>query len=302
MIKKSAQICLICVICVLPKVVAQAPVFRPPNELSIHLGGGTSSIHYHNVPRVGFYNGYAFDVGIGYTVFAHRNFGIYVGFEHGIYNTNKSVYFNSLNPHLTDQNGHQFDLHSIIGYSEAFETSFVNLPVMLIFQTRKGSIFEPWSRRSNVRQGFFAMCGFRLSFPVKDKFDSQITSLTYSAYYSEMDNWGATQKFAGLGQFEGLHAKGNIELPMWWRLSLETGFKWRFNDKYVLYTSLFCDIGINNTVQNEREPFRNQIAVEHITNFVLLEFPDKVNIVITGIKIRFARSKIQDSTHCPLWR
>ena len=277
---------------------AQVPSNIPPNEISFHLGGGLPSIHYQNAPRSGFFNGYAVDLGIGYTLLFHKNWGIYLGLEHGIYNTRKLADFDLLTSRLTDQNGYIFDLHSTTSYSEAFKTAFLNVPLMFLFQTTRGNIFETWSKNRNLRQGFYAMGGVRTAIPIRDNYESRITSLTYSAYYPEIDNWGATQNFAGLGNHEGYGYNGDIELEMSWRLSLEAGFKWRLSYNFVIYTGAFCDIGLNNPIKNIREPFRNHIAIDHITNFTLLEFPNRANIVIAGIKLRLALSRLQKG-HCP---
>ena len=280
---------------------AQVPSNRPPNEISVHIGGGMSSIHYQNAPRDGFFNGYALDLGMGYTFFVHGNWGIYFGLEHGVYNTQKSVNFNILTSNLTDHNGYKFDLHSTIGYRERFQTSFLNVPVMLLYQTKRGNLFESWNRYRNVHQGLYAMGGVRIAVPLKDNYESEITSLNNAAYYPEMNNWGATQNFAGLGAFDGYGSNGKIGLDISFGLSLEAGFKWRLNENFVLYTGAFCDFALNQPVNNNREPFRNNIAVEHITDFNLLEFPQKADIVITGIKVRLALSRIRDNAYCPFW-
>ena len=288
------------VVCIVTFASAQPPSNRPPNEISVHLGGGFSSIHYQDAPRAGFFNGYAFDFGVGYTFFFLRNWGIYVGVEHGIYNTQKSVDFDLLTPDLLDHNGYRFDLHSTTGYREAFQTSFVNVPVMFLYQTQRGNPFETWSRNRTMHQGFYAMGGVRVTLPLNDDYESKITSLKYGAYYPEMDNWAATQRFAGLGNFDGNNGSdGKIGLDLSFRISLEAGLKWRINRSFVLYTGAFCDIGLSNSTSNNRKPFRNNIAVEHITDFMLLEFPDRANTVIAGIKVRLALSRIRDSSYCP---
>ena len=289
------------VVCTVTFASAQVPSDRPPHEISVHLGGGFSSIHYQDAPRAGFFNGYSLDLGAGYTFFFHRNWGIYIGLEPAIYNTNKLVDFDILTSDLTDQNGYRFDLHSTTGYREAFQTSFVNVPVMFLYHTQRGNIFETWSRNKTRRQGLYAMGGVKLSLPLKDNYQSEITSLKYAAYYPEMDNWGATQNFAGLGNFPGYASDGKIELDMSFRLAFEAGLKWRLNRNFVLYTGAFCDVGLHNPTSNNRDPFRNNIAVEHITDFTLLEFPDRANIVIAGVKVRLALSRIKDSTYCPFW-
>ena len=280
---------------------AQVTKNRPPSEISVHIGSGKSSIHYQDALHDGYFNGNALDLAVGYTIFVHGNCGIYLGLEHGVYNTQKSVSFDVLTSDMTDYNGYKFDLYSTIGYHERFQTSFLNLPVMLLYQTKKGSLFDSWIRYKNVHQGLYAMGVVKVAVPLKNNYESRITSINNAAYYPEFENWGATQNFAGLGAFDGYGSNSNIGLDLSFRFSLEAGFKWRLNENFVLYTGAFCDFAFNQPVSNNRESFRNNVAVEHISDFHLLDFSQKADIVVTGIKVRLALSRIRSSAHCPFW-
>jgi len=280
---------------------AQTRPNKDPNEISIHIGGGLSSIHHQHAPSNGFFNGYSLDFGIGYTFYFHQNWGLYFGVAPGIYNTQKKANIDVFTPDLTDRNGYLFDLYSQFNYHEAFKNMFLNIPVMLQFQTKQ----KGQSRDQKASKSFYAMGGIKAAIPLKNRYQSEIKTITNAAYYPEFNNWAATQRFAGLGTFDdGSNDNGNLNLKTpCLRLAFEAGFKWRFKrqnkNNYLLYTGVYCDIGLNATANNLRTPFRNHIAVDHITDFTLLTFSDRINIMTAGVVVRLAYFRLFQSAFCP---
>ena len=278
---------------------AQTRSQKDPNEISIHIGGGLSSIH-DQVSGAKFINGYSFDFGIGYTYFFHQNLGLYVGVAPGIYHTRKNAHMDVFTPDLTDRNGYRFDLYTQFNYHEAFKNMFLNIPVMLQFQTKqKGQL-----RYQNTSKSFYAMAGIKAAIPLKDRYQSEIKTVTNAAYYPEFNNWAATQRFAGLGTFDDRSSdNGNLNLKTpCIRLAFEVGVKWRFKmqnkNNYLLYTGMYCDFGLNTTTNNIRTPMRNYIAVDHITDFTLLTFSDRINMMTAGVVVRLAFSQQRQSAVC----
>ena len=277
---------------------AQVRPNTDPNEISIHIGGGLSSIHHHASGN-GFFNGYSVNFGAGYTYFFHQNWGVYFGMAQGIYHTEKNVNSEMITPDLTDRNGYPFDLYTRTNYNESFQNTFLNIPVMLQFQTKQ----ESRSRNQNQKRlkCFYAMGGIKAGIPLKDRYNSGITTITNTAYYPEFNNWAATQRFAGLGTFDGgNNNEGNLNLKSpCLSLAFEAGFKWRLKNNYLLYTGTYCDFGLNATTNSIRTPFRNHIAVDHITDFTLLTFSDKINMMTTGIVVRLAYYRLKQAAFCP---
>ena len=260
---------------------------KDPSEISVFLGGGLASIHYQDAPRAGLFNGFALEFGIAYTYYFHRNWGVYFGAGPGIYKTDKHFSFDVFNPDLTDQNGYQFDLYTQPKYNEIFQTMFINIPIMLQYQTKQKNQ-RVWQSQQRYK-GFYIMGGVKVGVPLNDAYESKITSITNAAYYPQFDNWAATQLFAGLGAFADVSSStGNLGLNIpCLKLAFEAGFKWRVGSNFLLYTGAFCDYGLNNTVSS-RPPIRNNIAVDHITDFALLSFSENLNMMTAGIILRLS--------------
>ena len=272
---------------------AQIVQNKDPNEISVYAGGGLSAIHH----QPGFFNGYAVDFGIGYTLYIQQNWGIYFGLGPGIYNTRKKINSDVFTPGLTDRNGYLFDLYTNFDYEDAFQMMFLNIPVMLQYQTKQKQQSQSQKKR---HESFYTMVGIKAAIPFKDKYESKIKTMTNAAYYPDFDNWAATQKFAGLGTFNDESISGgylNLVSPCI-RLALESGVKWRLNDDFLLYTGAYCDIGMNKIYKNTRRSIRNHIAVDHITDFTLLTFSEKIDMISAGIILRLAFSRQAQKAYC----
>ena len=281
-------------------VTAQIRPNKDPNEISIHIGGGLSSFHHIHAPNVDFLNGYAVDFGIGYTYYFHQNWGLFFGVVPEIFNTKQNINLDVLTPHLTDKNGYIFDLYTKANYNESFQTIFLNIPVMLQFQTKQKKV-QSWNRSQKRYKCFYVMGGIKAGIPLKDRYKSGITTITNAAYYPELNNWAATQRFAGLGTFDdGSRNDGNLNLKTpCLRVAFEAGFKWRFKTNYLLYTGAYCDFGLNTTANSVRTPLHNHIAVDHITDFTLLTFSDRLNIMTAGVVVRLAYFRLVQNVFCP---
>ena len=277
---------------------AQVIADKEPNEISIFLGGGLSSIHHQQMPHAPYFNGSAIEFGIGNTHYFNRKWAIFVGAGPAIYSTSKRVDVDVLTAGLTDRNGYAFDLYTTTDYSEAFQIMSINIPVMLQYQSRRN--YMTWWQRMKRYHGFYFMGGVKASIPINDTYEAEITRITNAAYYPEMDNWAATQRFAGLGSFDdGSITDGSLKFDIGFKVALEAGFKWRFGKNYLLYTGAFCDIGLSNAVKETREPVRNHIAVDHISDFSILTFSDNINMMTAGIMFRLSFYRPNDRSQCP---
>lgn len=267
---------------------------KKPKEFSIHAGSGLLSL----APISGFFNGYALDYGLGYTYFFHKNWGLHIGIWQGWFHAKNLENVNVVTPNLTDHNGYLFDLYTSSDYNETHHTMFLSIPLMLQFQTKQKPTWN-WRQIRARQEGLYVMGGIKAIIPQNSKYESNHTALTNFAYYPEMDNWAGTQKFAGLGVFDGKNLDNDFELRAFLMFSLEAGIKWRLNKKIVLYTGAYLDYGLNSIAKVDRTPFRNYIAVEQFTDFPLLTFPDKMNIMIAGIQLRLAFFRDTPQWVCP---
>jgi hypothetical protein len=222
---------------------AQVSSTKPQNEFSINLGGGLSSVHYQIDPNINFLNGYTFDFGAGYTFYFNNSWGIYFGAAQCLYKTQRHAEVNAINSDLTDHNGYRFDLHTSFNYNETHHATFLHIPIMLQFQPAPPLHLRHWSREYLRNQGFYAMGGIKASIPLRHEYGANVTELSNAAYYPEMDNWAATQNFAGLGGFDGEGYGGNLKLATSLMLAFETGMKWRLGNRFLLYTGIYFDFG-----------------------------------------------------------
>ena len=290
--------------CVSVSTVAQITE-KPLNEISIYGRNGLPSIRYQLKPTVHSLSGYAGDVGLGYTYFVHKHWGIHLGAEAGLYNVKKLNNVRELiTTDLTDANNLPVELHTTVNYDETLRTGFLNIPLMAQFQINLKKY--PWQR---VRS-FYAMSGVKASFPFKDKYDPKITHITNKTYYPGM-NWAATQTLAGLGDLEkGASPNGKIWLDVSWMLALEAGLKWHLNDYFVLYTGAYVDYGLSNAAKGSLTPImhndvlRNNRAEDYYgipnfsKDFELLAFTNRIYTMSAGISIRLAFHQAQ-RCNCP---
>ena len=266
---------------------------KNPNEFMIYGGLGLLSLS----PTSGFFNGYAMDFGVGYTYFVHQNWGVHVGIGSGLYHGKNANDLNILTSNLTDRNGYHLDLHTTSDYDEIHKTMLMTIPVMIQYQKKQR---QPMSRnQTQGREGFYAMFGVKANVPFNGQYASKNTTLTNLAYYPELDNWAGTQRFAGLGDFEGQIIDEHIEHVPFFVLALEGGVKWRIGRNFFLYTGAYFDYGLNSITKNSRAPFRNYVAVDQLTAFPLIVYPEKVNIMSSGVKLRLAFFREPVRGYCP---
>ena len=260
------------------------------NEFSIYCGAGLTLIPYELSPDARFLTGSDLHFGAGYTHFFRKNWGIHIGVGPTFYKVKQNIDMNFKNSDLTDSNGYQFDLFTIADYNETRKMTFFTVPLMLQYEPKPKRQKRVWWKNNKPDHVFYAMGGIKASMPFTNRYEGGIKTISNKAYYPEMDNWAATQKFAGLGEFAGKSAEGEFELGLSFTLALEAGIKWRLNGYKYLYTGLYFDYGLNNIDRTKisRMPVRNNVNTEYFTDFTILTYPDKIQIMSIGINARLA--------------
>ena len=264
---------------------------RAPNEFNEHsiFGGvGLTFIPYELTPDARFLNGSDLHIGIGYTHFFHESWGLFIGLNPTMYNVRSAFDLYFENPDLTDSNGYMFELFTFADYKEKHRMLFLTVPLMIQYEPKSNK--QRWAWWNKPQHVFYAMGGLKTSMSVNNRYKGGIKTISNKAYYPELDNWAATQKFAGLGEFDRESAEGEFDLGLCFSLALEAGIKWRLNGYKYLYTGVFFDYGLNNIDRTKinRMPIRNDINVEHFTDFTFLTYPDKLQIRSIGINARLA--------------
>ena len=260
------------------------------SEFSIYGGLGLSLIPYELTPDAHFLYGSDLHFGVGYTYFFSESWGIHIGAGPTFYKVKQNIDLNFKNPDLTDSNGYVFDLFTHTNYGETHKMTFLTVPLMLHYEPKSRRQKRAWWKTNKAEHVFYAMGGVKTSMPYKSGYEAGIKTINNKAYYPELDNWAATQKFAGLGEFDGNTVESEFDLGLSFTLALEAGIKWRLNGYKYLYTGVYFDYGLNNIDRTEisRKPVRNNINVESFTDFTILTYPDKIQIMSIGINVRLA--------------
>ena len=264
------------------------------HEFSVDVGGGLSTLSYKpsRGNRSGSFGG---DFGVGYTYYRARErvtgterifrelWGIHTGLGIGMYNAQTNLDNQKL-PEIKGLNDgdavySNFNLRTTLNsYTETQKTVYLNIPVMALFQIEQ----------------IYAMGGFKFGIPISGKYSSKNATITNEGYYPDLENSATTQEFAGYGPFRGKNFEGDLQPGVAVMLALEAGYKWRIADNLSVYTGLYFDCGLNNTIKDSAKSFvnyTNKHPKDFTTNSVLTTFANKTKPMAVGIKLRFAMEK-----------
>jgi len=244
--------------------------------------------------------GFSSDFGVGFTGFLSHQVGIHTSVGFGLYNVKTRANLYTLRTGLYDSNNNEyFDLHTLVtDYTEIHKTMFVTIPLMIQFQQRQKQYWD-WTR--SQKAGFYAMGGIRVHFLFNNKYESGIMALDNAAYLTEYKNWAATQMFVGLGHFEGqngapmISSSGKLDFGVMAMFALETGVKWRVDNNIFVYTGVFFDCGLNDPIRDKRQPYEDldYTSNNRLENFSVMNFSERVNLMVVGVKVRVAFSRRQ---------
>jgi len=247
------------------------------HEFSVNGGGGLSTLNYKLSSGSKNLGGGA-EFGFGYTYLFTEKMGVHVGADFGFYKGSANISGSKIiTGNLTDNEGDRFNLHSTLNsYEESQKAMFLNIPVMLQFQTGEN-------------HKFYAMGGVKAGIPISNSYTVSNFTITNEAYYPDFDNWLTDQEFAGYGKFENINSDGKPNFKLSVALALEAGMKWNISKSFAVYTGAYFDCGLNN-IAPKNEPFINYNASEpasFTTNSALVH-SEKVNVIAAGVKVRFA--------------
>jgi len=272
---------------------------RISREVSIYGGGGWSFYACQPSFKEASYKGISGDFGAAFTGFFNEQIGLHIGAGIGLYNfkTKISAFPTIITPNLFDNvNGYHYDLHTTLyNYEEQQKTLCLSMPMMLQFQTKRT---HQWNKDLYSKRSFYAMGGIKWNIVFKSTYESSIEKLTNAAYYPDLDNWAATQTFAGLGPFKINNSNGkDIEISLLPALAFETGMKWHIKKNYFLYTGVYVDYVLNDPTKD----IRTQVSDYDYTapknlDMALLSFTDKIYPMTIGLKLRLARATFTQKT------
>ena len=293
-------------------------------EFSLYACGGVSTYWFHqlHLPTKGItslgYNtkygtefhestfkgikslGYSSDFGFGFSGFFSRQVGIHTGVGFGLLNVKSTLNLSNITLNQWDEDAElNYELHTkLTGYTEIHKTMFVTIPLMLQFQTKQK---QHWNFNKTQKAGFYAMAGAKAHFLVSNKYATTVTTLSRAAYYPDYgteygSGWAGTQIHQGYGDFSGIDNSGKLDLGVLVLFTCELGVKWYIDKNLFVYTGAFFDCGLyDSTIKDKdnRQPYETFTSPEQLAELKLLKFSDKINLMVAGIKIRFAFSRRQ---------
>jgi hypothetical protein len=264
------------------------------HEFSVSAAGGFAANCYQPLSKDISSVGFSSDFGVGFTGFVSQQLGFQIGAGFGLFNVKSKA--NNLSSvvigKLKDDNGENIDLHTkLLGVTELHKTFFLHIPAMIQFQTKMKPAWD-WTR--SQKSGFYALAGVKVLFLVSNRYESFVAELHNAAYYPDLDNWAATQKFAGFGGFnEGYRAVGKLEFGVMALFTVEAGMKWRISKTAYLYTGVYYDCGLNDPTKNSRKSYSQYKSEKDLEELSILKLADKLNYMAGGIKIRVAFTSFQ---------
>jgi hypothetical protein len=264
---------------------------KAPHEFSINAAAGISTYAFSPTPKKASSLGYNCDFGFGFTGFFSRQVGVHVGAGFGLFNVKSKVNkLYSLTPDLYDKDIElHYELHTTLnGYNDIHKTLYINLPVMIHFQTIQK---QYWSWKNTQKAGFYAMGGFKVLFLFNNKYEARVPTMYNAAYYPTLNNWADTQEFKGFGTFKGNAVTGSLDFGVLVTFSLEMGVKWRIENNMFIYTGVFFDCGLNDPIKDSRKPYNQFTEPYQLKEMTILKYADRANLMAVGVKVHFAFSR-----------
>lgn len=211
------------------------------HEVSVWAAGGLSTLNYDlSLGDRDSWN-FGYMAGLGYTYFFNYNWGLGTGVEFSVLKSSLEIKDFTDNYYAPAFSGADKPLYlSVRGtnYNEDYTAYYINIPILVKYQL---DVFK--------QHKFYAAGGMKIGIPVEGKYSA---SGSHKALAYDIDSEGnpigdAMSGFHGLGEVNQVNVKDvDYDLKTNFILSLESGMKWRLNNKLSLYTGLFFDYGLTD--------------------------------------------------------
>jgi len=270
---------------------------KTSKEFSVYGGGGFAGYAFQPMVKKSLSLGYSGEVGVGITGLFGDHWGIYTGTGIGIFNVTNNIKNILIKNGQEDCEGYHFELNTTLNeYKENHKSIYVNIPLMLYFQTKMNSSLL-WKKNRSV--GFYAMAGAKVLFLINNNYSSEFESLTNAAYYPEFDNWIHTESSLGLGVFNGNSASGNLNFDILAMVALETGLKYRIAKSVYLSAGVYFDCGLHDYTKKSRIDYNEFSNQEQLNNITLFAFTNRIHLMMVGITLRLSFMKFHTLECCP---
>jgi hypothetical protein len=250
------------------------------HRFSVEAGGGLSTLNYKAAAgSVKMNIGGTF--GVGYVYLFNEQWGVGTGVAASLFNGKYKAASLSGSYQSRDTEGEDFEYqYTANDYNETQQAIFLNIPLMLRFETDK----------------FYVAAGVKAGIPLSSKFKNDLNQLQASGYYPQYELTITAPEFMGFGTFNNLSNDGDLELKTVFFASIETGMKWEISEGLSLYTGLYLDYGLTDakkapSAQQELIPYDVSQPSAYRPNSIIMSstngksFADKVTPFAAGIKI-----------------
>lgn len=217
------------------------------HEFSVYGKAGVSTLMY-KVDGGSRSNGLGGGVGLGYTYFFNKHWGLQTGLEMNFYRATAKLDDGTSFVRLVEEgiaDGRWWREEFVSSYSrfeEKQRAAYIALPLMAHYQT-------------GGRHPFYASLGVKAALRMSSKYElttdmtNQYSWVMQGARPEILDD---QEPERGTGFYPGQRSEGNLDLKMAVLGSVEAGMKWRLSEGMRLYTGLYADIGFNSVKKNNR--------------------------------------------------
>ena len=212
------------------------PSMAQQHELSVNGGFGLSTLDYSYVTTL-YKTGAGGQIGFGYNYFVTPNWSLRTGIDFAFYNASLSKsQYGATNQTISDV-GEVFDfMYSYLNYKEELSATFLNIPVMVQFQTT-GKI------------AFYIAGGAKIGIPVSAtcRTKGDLTTKGWVADLGLIDHKiMEDMEDMGFVTNRATDKKNDFSMGVSFMLSAETGIKWELSEKFNLYTGVYFDYGLTD--------------------------------------------------------
>jgi len=250
--------------------VALAPITAHTQEVSFTMNGGFQGLDFKinqgtNSLQAGG------KIGVGYTHFINKNWGISSGAEIGFYNNKATLHDNLYVSDQFDSEGDFFEYRiKTTGFKENNPFYTLSIPLLLQYHTT-----------GNTQ--FYVNGGARVFFPFSQKNKITINQITTTGYYPDYNVELADLPQHGFSTTNNINNQSSSKLKTAVALSAEMGVSFGLTEKLRLYTGAYLDYGLNNML-NKQTSETTETLVDYYnqnqTNSVL-----KVNNMVNQAKL-----------------
>jgi hypothetical protein len=230
-------------------------------------------------------------VGVGYTFFFHRHWGIATGAEMAFcYNVVEDREITESTPGTYSSGASTESMYfnsTLKDFKETRRATYIHIPLLLRFQTAG-------------RHKFYMAVGAKAGLAVSGKYDAGAASLETSGYFPESGQTFTNMPNHGFTTVQKPSWSGTIDFGLNVSLAVEAGARWAMGKHMALYTGFYFDYGLLDVTPEKTATglvnYQAATPSEFAYNCTLAAsrpstgaaYVDKVSLFSAGIKMQLA--------------